>query len=134
MCAVSSLVSSRLSIRVLELNVRRVLSLCVTFSVGTQFGIHVQRTRQEAILFLEYLVDQFFLASDNFFINFSTSTIKSLNLNCSNNVLPFSEKSTWKSNQDALDDYKEHCLNAIPLNCCVEFAVCQFRQTCITAR
>ena len=26
-----------------------------------------------------------------------------------------------------LDDYKDYSLNTVPLTCCVEFAVCQFR-------
>ena len=58
-----------------------------------------------------------------FFIHLSTSTIKSLNLNCSNNVFPFSEKTTWQSNQDALDDYKEDSLNGTTSTGCVQFAL-----------
>ena len=49
--------------------------------------------------------------------------IKSLNLNCSNNVFPFSEKATWQSNQDALDDYKEDSLNVTSSTGCVQFAL-----------
>ena len=62
-----------------------------------------------------------------FFINLSAPTIKSLNLNCSNNVFPFSEKLTWQRPQDALDGYKEQSLNVMPSACCVEFVVCRFR-------
>ena len=69
-----------------------------------------------------------------FFIHLSTSTIKSLNLNCSNNVFPFSEKATWQSNQDALDDYEENIRNVTPSTGCVQFALSLFRQTCIIAK
>ena len=93
-----------------------------TCEIGRNFAIRIVGS----MIFSLFLI--------TFFINFSTSTIKSLILNCSNNVFLFSAKSTWQKKQDDLDDYKEDSLIAMPLTCCVQFAFCQFRQTCITVR
>ena len=134
MRAVQSLFSSRFSIHVLELYIGGYDLCALHFQLG---AVRNTRTtceigRNFAIRIVGSMIFSLFLIT--FFINFSTSTIKSLILNCSNNVFLFSAKSTWQKKQDDLDDYKEDSLIAMPLTCCVQFAFCQFRQTCITVR